>query len=73
MCVRQKQNVIGWSPLPLGPFNATKLVAALLSFDNRWANGFCHLTPVCLRTADHRHTEMLYRAQSGVGFWTLNK
>lgn len=41
-----KQDMIGCPPLPfsLGPFSATKLVTALLSLDNRWTNGFCHLT-----------------------------
>lgn len=45
------------SPFSAGPFNAAKPVAALLSSDNRWTNGFCHLTsprPPC--TPPGRHT-----------------
>lgn len=33
------------SPFSPRPFNAAKPVAALLTSDNRWTNGFCHLTP----------------------------
>lgn len=51
-------------PLSLWLFNSTKLVAALLSFGNRWANGLCHLTPsvsalpscIHCRPWTHRHT-----------------
>lgn len=67
----------------LGPFS----VAALLSFDNRWANGFCHLTPSisallsCTNfkgTDTYTHTlksehNQLSDSLMGSHFWTLNK
>lgn len=60
---RWKQNMIGWPTLSvsLRPFSATKLVTAPLSFDNRWANGFCHLTPTPTWTHSGRHTQAACR------------
>lgn len=59
-----------WLAAPLSfswTIQCSKLVTALLSFDNRWANRFCHLTlsaSTLLSCSDytahavHRHPEM---------------
>lgn len=66
------------SPFSPGPFNAAKPVAALLSSDNRWTNGFCHLTssplPPCTLQGRHTHTHtpivFLWSAIIPLVLWT---
>lgn len=49
-----------------GLFNATEAVTALLSSGNRWANGSCHPTLVCLRAAHNASAENSRLTDSGI-------
>lgn len=56
---REAETEQDWPLLCLSPglFSATEAVTALLSSDNRWANGFCHPMLACLHAAGHRHLQ----------------
>lgn len=74
------------SPFSPRSFNVTKPVAALLTSDNRWTNGFCHLTPAppppspapfpcyltARRKARHTCTNSLWSTITPLVLWTRN-
>lgn len=72
MCGAETGQVQPLLILSPGLFNATEAVTALLSSANRWANGSCHLTLVCLHAAQ-TPTERFCREQPPYRFWHLLK
>lgn len=70
---REAETEQDWPLLCLSPglFSATEAVIALLSSDNRWANGFCHPMLACLHAAGHRHLQKASAANSRLADYVI--